>query len=229
MFIHQEPLMGTSGRETVNFLWNDPERRIYVMDNHLAALWCWLRELRPEHEYSLVHVDYHWDDAPGFAGSFRSALSFKDFIAQRALGCSAAMYDNYIEPLQQLRPLAKSAILIAHQDPEPDRCLGFADDEYRYQGIDGLQWLDHCEHFAGKVLVNLDLDFFFCENECVFTPDFIESTVARLASNFPHAVWTIAWSPECCGGWRNAARVSDLVCEKLQISFRADQLGILPT
>ena len=34
---------------------------VYVMDNHRAALWCWLQELDLSKPHSLIHIDRHTD------------------------------------------------------------------------------------------------------------------------------------------------------------------------
>jgi hypothetical protein len=44
---------------TQNFLWR--QRNVYVMDNHRAALWCWLQHMDPKQPYSLFHIDQHYD------------------------------------------------------------------------------------------------------------------------------------------------------------------------
>lgn len=48
-----------SGAFTQNFLWK--RQNVYVMDNHRAALWCWLQHIDPKQRYSLFHVDQHYD------------------------------------------------------------------------------------------------------------------------------------------------------------------------
>lgn len=48
-----------SGAFTQNFLWK--RQNVYVMDNHRAALWCWLQHIDPKQPYSLFHMDQHYD------------------------------------------------------------------------------------------------------------------------------------------------------------------------
>src|SRR5436853_7864299 len=33
----------------------------YVMDNHLAAGWCWLQTINLKNKYNLFHIDRHYD------------------------------------------------------------------------------------------------------------------------------------------------------------------------
>ncbi len=46
------------------FVWND--KNIYVMDNHRAALWCWLNRLNkiPSTNLKVLHIDNHPDMSP---------------------------------------------------------------------------------------------------------------------------------------------------------------------
>lgn len=48
-----------SGVSNLNFLYK--EDNIYIMDNHLAAGWCWLQELQPKTSYNFFHLDRHAD------------------------------------------------------------------------------------------------------------------------------------------------------------------------
>lgn len=48
-----------SGAYNQNFLWRDGNT--YVMDNHRAALWCWLQHITPGERLSLLHIDCHTD------------------------------------------------------------------------------------------------------------------------------------------------------------------------
>jgi UPF0489 domain len=48
-----------SGIYNQNFLWRHGS--IYVMDNHRAALWCWLKELNLKAPHSFFHIDRHFD------------------------------------------------------------------------------------------------------------------------------------------------------------------------
>lgn len=42
-----------------NFLWRSGS--IYIMDNHRAALWCWLQHIKTTSKYNLLHIDAHYD------------------------------------------------------------------------------------------------------------------------------------------------------------------------
>lgn len=46
------------------FVWN--KEKIYIMDNHRAALWCWLNEIKknPKIKLKILHIDNHLDMSP---------------------------------------------------------------------------------------------------------------------------------------------------------------------
>jgi hypothetical protein len=48
-----------SGIYNQNFLWR--YGNVYVMDNHRAALWCWLQHVDPRSRHSIFHIDRHND------------------------------------------------------------------------------------------------------------------------------------------------------------------------
>ena len=46
-----------SGVYNRNFPWRSGT--VYVMDNHRAAMWCWLQHVDPGQAHSLFHMDRH--------------------------------------------------------------------------------------------------------------------------------------------------------------------------
>jgi hypothetical protein len=233
--------------EQLNFLWRANDGRpIYVMDNHLGALWCWLRELRPEDEYSLLHIDYHWDDAAEVdperirAAEIRSApgsLALQELLALKTRIVShvhqLVRWDNYIQPLPGVRPLAREAYSFVHESNEGNGPLSFALAE-RHTSIESLGRVpDLIPYMPGRLLVNLDFDYFFVRlgdtQMRVFSDEFLSALVrsiddaARAAKK--DTIWTIAWSPECCGGWRHSAEACKVVCGTLGLTCPAAEMG----
>ena len=43
------------------FVWKSDRWPVYVMDNHLAAAWCWMQECISNEEYNFMHIDKHSD------------------------------------------------------------------------------------------------------------------------------------------------------------------------
>lgn len=48
-----------SSFENLIFLWKTDN--VYVMDNHLAAAWCWMQECNADSRYNFLHIDRHND------------------------------------------------------------------------------------------------------------------------------------------------------------------------
>lgn len=48
-----------SGHDNLVFLWNSD--KVYVMDNHLAAAWCWMQKCNEDVRYKFLHIDRHND------------------------------------------------------------------------------------------------------------------------------------------------------------------------
>src|ERR1017187_10038506 len=48
-----------SGHWNHNLLW--VQGNTYVMDNHRAASWCWAQHLEPDQQFSIFHIDRHYD------------------------------------------------------------------------------------------------------------------------------------------------------------------------
>lgn len=94
-----------SSISTLNFLYN--HEKFYIMDNHLAAAWCWLQKLDVESHYNFFHIDQHEDllcDAP--LSSFEiiqknPQISLADYLSLKyeSYGKREVVvfrYDNYI-------------------------------------------------------------------------------------------------------------------------------------
>src|SRR5690242_10541310 len=94
------------------------------MDNHLGALWCWLRVLKKDEPYSLLHFDDHWD-AADWATKDEDLLaldgvSLDAFTAVRYQNRQEPLiqWANYMTPMLRLRPNMKRAHLAAWQGDE---------------------------------------------------------------------------------------------------------------
>lgn len=51
--------MQQSSFNNLVFLWKT--NNVYVMDNHLAAAWCWMQEYNADSRYHFLHIDRHND------------------------------------------------------------------------------------------------------------------------------------------------------------------------
>lgn len=103
---------GASGRERVNFLWQ--RGNVFVMDNHRLAAWCWLKQLAGAEDFSLLHLDRHYDmldvqdaviDAlPGDLGAYSLEQYLGATCRIEGYEHRAVRWDNYIPILLKKKP-----------------------------------------------------------------------------------------------------------------------------
>lgn len=133
--------LGPSGNSVLNFLWKDDARPVYVMDNHLGAIWCWLRELAVSDSYSLLHIDRHWDNASPEVQvddlPNEPDLDYLLSLRTPRTRYQSLRWDNYLALLVPLRPWAKDAFLYCHQPDHDNPELGF-EHEYHEQSIEHI-------------------------------------------------------------------------------------------
>lgn len=232
----------------LNFLWKDDDYPIYIMDNHLAALWCWLENIGVDDKYTLFHIDQHWDLAtmnsddisqisklPSASLDTYLSLSFiaasKNNLAPED-NSQLIHWANYMAPIIKLRPNIKSAFLTATEDS--DYCQVFLDknDTFGAMSVESFfrDFKENLEIAAeNKTIINIDLDFFYLKigNEVfrAFSKEFLIGIVSKIKPYLnENTILTVAWSPECCGGLGNSPKGwvnSAQICKEL-----CENLGI---
>ena len=228
-----------SGINILNFLWN--HENIYVMDNHLAAAFCWLQKCGQDEAYNFLHIDQHNDflyNAPineyaKILGT--SKCSLDEYCSVEHNGLPLMRWDNYIKSTQQLHPnwfnhnvfsTQKSPVDRITQCIIPQMVVDYVDPIDINAELDSLFNEEyHIPYSRYKWIVNLDLDFFF-DKECnkLFDDEYIVSLANKFKQNKERIqVLTICLSPECCGkdlieGWSNAICVLDTFMQALAIS-----------
>lgn len=223
-----------SNTYTLNFLWED--RNIYVMDNHLAAGWCWLSSLNHGEQYNFFHVDQHQDLCGGLATRADLDLikeqypfgidEYCNFTFNRGISTPQHPYnkvfswDNYIKQIQYMFPNWFSNCYFA--------CPDIVEDNPRYTQLPlhisynptNLEIYTNIQYWVSqslerKWIFNLDLDYFFdSEGMQLYTDEYIKAFAHNLYDAMGNiAVLTIAMSPECCGGWDNSVHVLSIFSE----------------
>lgn len=232
----KEPIMplGVSHHETLNFVFKN--ENIYVMDNHLAASWCWLDIIDITQKYNLFHIDRHYDllDFPNTiktqildAGIEVNSLTLDQYVDLRQPmrnGESAALFrwDNYIGNLNLIYPqLFDLKYFATHNEgtvPE-----GFID--YECEIYDLLTNVDYwMKKNENKWILNLDIDYFFATSDDGKYQMLTDEYIVKLCESInvakdKIAVITICLSPECCGGWDVSIEKAKLVCKHLGFEF----------
>lgn len=207
------------------FLWRSD--RVFVMDNHKSALWCWLQACSPHKSYNFMHIDRHYDMQDKFKDEDlirlkqNLQLSFDDYSALvRVTDDKFKLFrwDNYIIAAKELyRRWFHTNIIITHKEDDLRPDWGHKPLSIRENDPIHLEWcIEHyinkpemgLDGFSGRDyklpwIVNLDLDVFFtCDSKVqLFSDEYIRSIADLLQKSMNNiAVMTIAISPECLGG-----------------------------
>ena len=85
----------SSGTYNQNFVWKSGT--VYVMDNHRAALWCWLQELDLQTEHSILHIDRHNDTLQSQLSEWMTSLPAWDCTLEEYLEkmCPSQIANEY--------------------------------------------------------------------------------------------------------------------------------------
>ena len=115
-------------RNLLKFLWKSNNAPIYIMDNHLAAAWCWMQECNAEEKYNFIHIDQHSDlGVHGIANKIahlksNSQISLDDYCKITYSNCDGKPYksfqcDNYITACRFLFPNWFNTNLFYYTEP----------------------------------------------------------------------------------------------------------------
>ena len=204
----------------------------YVIDNHLAASWCWMNQVDVNVSHNLFHIDRHYDllHFPNTvqtqiidAGVDLSSLNLDQYLALRqpmhgTIDAALFRWDNYIGNLNLVYPNFFSAKYFAtHNDGTA--LPGFIDNEYEIKDLTNNidYWMSQREN---KWILNLDIDYFFANSDNGKYQMLTDQYIIELCRNIRRArkyiaVITICLSPECCGGWDISIEKAKLICDVL--------------
>lgn len=234
-WIYKKTQLEDSGCYDMNLLFNND--KFYIMDNHLAAAWCWAQKIDPSKKYGLFHIDRHYDLLNNLSDLFltenREKLigdNFLDYLSlKNEKGSQALRYDNYLDAFNRLYPdLIQQVYYATHKDGtnktktsldplntyEPE--LWDLDTNIRY-------WLTECHKNIERWIVNIDIDFFFRDNNNgeyfqFMTRKYIKYICKEIIKSLPCIdVVTISLSPEFCGGWGNSFHITQIFNTELSI------------
>jgi len=236
MWIKEAPTaLEQSMHDNVNFLYN--ENKIYIMDNHLAASWCWLQKVNITDSYYYLHIDRHYD----LLGSNEiiqshlidrniklNELSFNDYLDLKQLTNNNHTFklfrwDNYVLNLHYAYPnLFSDTYFATHKD-------GNSDDSFVTTEVDFLELISEIDYWIEERqdkgwILNLDLDYFYGHINDKKIQIIDDQYIEQLAVNIKKIlskvkVFTICLSPECCGGWKNAIDKAEIICKVLNLDF----------
>lgn len=236
--MHLIPFKGrnTSTHYNLNLLFQNG--KTYIMDNHLAASWCWLQKIDVEKQYNLLHIDRHYDLLQSQIDWWIEALqeqnidlktiSITDLLAikysHKEMPTSDSYplfrWDNYLTIFNWLYPnIIASTTFATHKDGDTLEELEMYEPEI-YELQENLSyWIN--SNNEKKWIVNLDIDYFFTDYDDRHFQFLTDEYVLKIAEEIKKSwenieVLTIALSPELCGGWNNAVRVAKLITGYLE-------------
>jgi len=212
----------------LNFLYKGTN--VYIMDNHLAAGFCWLKELSPEEEYNFLHIDKHTDLLSAGKKNAQQILEVKDMSLENYLGLRRQnpdlplfSWDNYIYNIFDVYPnWFKKNIFCCHEFVEEKRPIGTS---LQIDGNINLNGFPDIITNERKWIVNIDIDYFWNDNDegeysLYLTEEVFEKFIDNLFLTLDNiVVITIALSPVACGGWRNAYNITQKFSDKFNLDF----------
>jgi len=224
---------GHSGATKQNFLWKSGS--IYVMDNHRAAMWCWLQEIDPNSSHCLIHIDKHRDtlqanlpkiilNLPKLNGALEDYLDKKmDF---NGVAAPVIRWDNYLSIyLDQHGSNIDVCRFLTHGIGDKPNWDGVFENEIWELPENLGYWLETAN---SPWIVNIDLDYFFCTFEEDESPQLmiseayirsISRALREAMDNQRIGVLTICLSPECTSGWEQSEKLATTICEILGHRF----------
>lgn len=227
-----------SGRINQNLLYK--YGKVYIMDNHRAALWCWLQHCNKNKKYNLIHIDKHTDTLQSRLEEWLAVFTnVEDMTIDEYLNRSYRMadgnnypifqYDNYLSIFfKQYDYLINDVFMFTHGEGDNPNfnCALYEQDVLDFSYYREI----FTPIFNSKLdcILNIDLDYFYDdgyeENEsflCIkkgYIKDFF-SLVKEYADSGKIAVITISLSPEFTNGWDEVLELLNIINEELDIPF----------
>ena len=201
---------------------------LYVIDNHLTALWCWAK-LPANEQYNLLHVDRHYDlvtytghdaealdvDWPNIPveqiTTYRHEIQGFDYQVLR--------WDNYINLFHEIYPgRIADTVFVTQKEGH----LNY--DGKPFVEKDVWDLFNHIFDGNNRWIFNIDIDYFFTvigeDRILLYSYDFIDAFGELLAREAEHAAQIIiCLSPECCGGWEESKKVANRILTYFDISI----------
>jgi hypothetical protein len=223
---------GKSGAVSENLLWRSG--RVYVMDNHRLALWCWWQHFAEAECWEFFHVDRHYDSLwqkfdPWPVNT--TAQHRKDLEAFRSAtvhhsGADLELYrwDTVTSALYSLHSNALARVRFATGD-EGDRPQIPAASFVRPWSVPGVlrDLAQPAEDLAYPQIIDIDVDYFtYHDLDGAFGQVFSDTYILEIGESLRQGldsgrfgVVTIALSPDTTGSWPLAERILGLLLSKI--------------
>jgi hypothetical protein len=210
------------------------------MDNHRAALWCWLQILDLNQSHSIIHIDRHADTLQSRLDEWLKNLppswdlsieEYLDHSYETELGAMRLFgWDNYLSIYFAVFGDAVGRCLFAtHGDGDKPNHSNIQQAELWTLPENLDYWLEECH---SPWIVNIDLDYFFYSNEdsahLMVSEVYLKTCFEKLKKKMNDgvvAVTTICLTPDeqFTGGWNPSAQLAEKICTYLEIDFRLQE------
>ena len=222
-----------SGATHQNFLCR--HGNVFVMDNHRAALWCWLQALDLATPHSLIHIDRHTDtlqsrldewlvNLPGLNSGIDKYLNAGYHAGTHT--SPVIRWDNFLSIyLAQFGSNLKELRFLTHGDGDPPNHEGTLFSKPWELPANFAFWLDS-RH--GPWIVNIDLDYFYCSAEeeptQMFSEHYIDLTFVALKQAMDTkgvAALTLCLTPDTyTPGWDATEALATRALKHLDLEWR---------
>lgn len=222
-----------SGATEQNFLCRSGN--VYVMDNHRAALWCWLQQLDLRKPHSLIHIDRHTDTLQSRLDEWLANLPDWNAGIDEHLGkkydfggfmCPVIRWDNYLSVyLHEFGDSLTTCQFLTHGDGDAPNYEGTRFSELWELPNNLSFWLGE----GGKPwIVNIDLDYFYCDADSgaqvMVSDEYLTSTFRGLKEAMDRGdvgVVTLCLTPDSfTAGWESTEQLAAQVLAVLGMEFR---------
>lgn len=224
-----------SGSMTQNFVWKN--NNIFIMDNHRAALWCWLQNIDREIKYNIFHIDAHYDTLDISNETWvknlpdLQSISLDDYlnleVTDAGLGSFPMIrWDNYLSLYFQKYSQNISDIFMATHN---QGCKPAGIQIEHINSYNLPQFLDdfiNDKNSVGEWVINIDLDYFVFKKNNQFNEMFSEEyftsifeVIRKANSEGKISTIILCLSPECSGGWGQAEKLCKKATDILGVEF----------
>lgn len=224
---------GKSSVSKLNCLYQ--HENVFVMDNHKAAIWSWFQNIDLNSKYNYLHIDRHYDlldsQLADWVAEIKNLkkgkiedytlMEFDDLKYQaNSLTMDVFRFDNFFPIACELHPkLFKNLVFVTHKEGTIPENYKLIQPSIFHLGENLSFWINDLSN-DDKWIIDLDIDFFFSDNETHKRDYFLNIEFAENLANQIYEnrelieVFTIALSPTWSKSWDDAIEFANVFCEK---------------